>query len=94
MDMLTQKQKILVIAGIAIIAVILIIYYINSTKDIYNYEEANAIEELEEENKNESTEEKKIILHVTGAVINQGIVEVKENSRINDVIEAAGGLTE
>lgn len=34
------------------------------------------------------------MIHVTGAVINEGIVSVKENARINDVIQAAGGLTE
>ena len=33
-------------------------------------------------------------MHITGAVKNEGIVEVKENSRINDAINAAGGTTE
>lgn len=33
-------------------------------------------------------------MHITGAVKNEGVVEVKENSRINDAINAAGGTTE
>ena len=33
-------------------------------------------------------------MHITGAVVNNGIVEVKESARINDVIEAAGGVTD
>lgn len=42
----------------------------------------------------EAPKENVIIVHITGAVKNEGIVEVKENSRINDVINAAGGTTE
>ena len=33
-------------------------------------------------------------VHVTGEVKNPGVVKVKEGSRIEDIIEAAGGLTE
>lgn len=39
-------------------------------------------------------EEKLIIVHVAGAVVNSGIVSLNENSRISDAIEKAGGLTE
>lgn len=42
----------------------------------------------------EAPKENTIIVHITGAVKNEGIVEVKENSRINDAINAAGGTTE
>ena len=41
-----------------------------------------------------SEEEQKVIVHITGAVVNSGIVEVKGSARINDVIEAAGGTTD
>ncbi len=97
MNMLNSKQK--VIAVIAIIAVILIIgyYYINATKSIYGYtnEEELIEEESEEEEPKENKEtEEKIIVHITGAVQKEGIVKVKENARINDVIEEAGGLKE
>ncbi|MCI8519581.1 MAG: hypothetical protein HFJ51_05940 [Clostridia bacterium] len=75
------------------IAIILIFYYINSTKEIYGYEEViNNIEEIDE--KKEEVIENNIIIHITGAVINEGIVSVKETARINDAIEAAGGLRE
>ena len=68
-------------------------YYINSTKDIYSYNDFESqIEEKDEEK--EEIKEKTIIVHVTGAVQNEGIVEVKENARINDVIQSAGGLRE
>ena len=94
MDMLNQKQKIIMIVGIVIIIIVIIFYYINSTKDIYNPIQINeVIEEIEEEEKI-SEEEQKIIVHITGAVVNNGIVEVKESARINDVIEAAGGVTD
>ncbi len=92
--MLNQKQKIIIVIGIAVVAIVIVYYYINSTKDIYNYEEINEIVEEAEEDLGKEQEETKIIVHVTGAVKNNGIVEVKEDARINDVIEAAGGVTE
>ena len=88
MEMLNQKQKILVIGGVIIIVIIFIFYYINSTKDIYNDEQIETA--LKEEDIKEEEIENTIVIHVTGAVKNQGIVTVKENSRINDVIEASG----
>jgi len=90
MNMLNQKQKIIVVIAIIIAIGIIAYYYINSTKDVYSYQgEALKSEETQEEN-----EEEKIIVHITGAVQKEGIVEVKENARINDVINNAGGLTE
>ena len=35
-----------------------------------------------------------MVLHIVGAVKNPGIVKIKEGSRIVDVIEAVGGITE
>ena len=92
MEMLSKKQKILIIIGAIIIILVVGYYYFNSTKDVYNYESFETNEEVaQEENKEE---EKTIIIHVAGAVLNPGIVEVKENARIDDVIKAAGGATE
>lgn len=89
MEMLTQKQKILVIGGVIALALIFIFYYVNSTKDVYEKEEfETAVEEKEEETASDN-KESKIIIHITGAVKNEGIVEVLENARINDVIEKA-----
>ena len=78
--------------GIVITAVVIIYYYINSTKDIYNSEVFSS--GVEENREKDFEDENMIIVHVTGEVKNVGIVKVKENARINDVIEAAGGLTE
>lgn len=94
MNILNQKQKIIAMAAISIVVIVIGYYYINSTKEIYSYTETNS--EIEEDiAKVENNEEaEKIIVHITGGVKKQGVVEVKENSRINDAIEAAGGITE
>lgn len=63
----------------------------NSTKEIYVSEE---FAETEEENIENEELQNEIIIHITGAVKNEGIAKVKEDARINDVIEAAGGLRE
>ena len=95
MEMLNQKQKFIVIIVIIIVIGIIIYYYINSTKSIY---ENSADISFSEENEVETNEieeiKEKIVVHITGAVQNNGIVKVDEDSRINDVVEAAGGLTE
>lgn len=94
MEILNQKQKIIAMAVIAVVFIVIAYYYINTTKDVYNNNEIGQIVETEEENEIEKSEEEKIIVHITGAVKNEGIVEVKEKARINDAIEAAGGVTE
>lgn len=99
MDMLNQKQKTIAIIGIAVVIIIVGYYYINSTKEVYKDKEIqNLVEnnenEILEENQEEQKEEKTILVHITGAVQKNGVVEVKENARINDVVEAAGGITE
>jgi len=94
MDMLNQKQKIILV-GVALLAIgVMLFQYINSTKDVYSYEGGlNVMEVQEEEKTSIETNEERIIVHITGAVNNCGIVQVKESARINDVIEAAGGIT-
>lgn len=98
MEFLNRKQKI-AIAVVATIALIFIGYciinkagkleYINlETEEVYE-EEENKIEETKEEEKEEY-----IIVHITGAVEKQGIVEIKKDARISDVIKKAGGITE
>lgn len=89
MEMLTQKQKILVIGGVIALALIFIFYYINSTKDVLDKDEFETAVEEKEEEPTSDNKESKIIIHITGAVKNEGIVEVLENARINDVIEKA-----
>ena len=45
------------------------------------------------EKEKEEVEKEKIIVHVTGCVENEGIVELEEGARIADAIENAGGAT-
>lgn len=89
--MLNQKQKIIAVIAVIIVGIVLIYSYFTSTKEVYHYEE-----EIVETGKEEITEnqDESIVIHVTGAVKNQGIVKVKENARIYDVIEEAGGTIE
>lgn len=96
--MLNQKQKIIMIIGIIVVVLIIGYYYVNSTKEVYGQKEIrNLIEDNEEQTEEEKQEigkeEKTILVHITGAVEKNGVVEIKENSRINDAIEAAGGIT-
>ena len=105
MDQLKTKQRIILIIGIIIIS-IFIIYYVY-TKDGNNFEiiEENVLipeEEkiLEDEgNVNEDetikeVEEKNIMVHITGAVKNEGVVYLDSDSRVINAIEEAGGATQ
>ena len=73
-------------------------YYIIKKQDDYKYKEIETI--IEEDsaanavNYEEKIEDTSIIVHVTGAIKKDGIIEVKQGDRIADVIEKAGGITE
>lgn len=92
---LNRKQKIL----LSIIAIILITFagiYVYF-KDYSN----NNIEELEVENisnketdKENEEERGKIKVHISGAVKNEGVIELEEGARLIDGIEKVGGFTE
>lgn len=71
-----------------IIAIIIIICvaYPNVNQDEYEKIEISQNETVEEE-------EETIKIHIAGAVVNPGIIEITENARISDAIEKAGGLT-
>lgn len=92
-EMLTQKQKIIGVVGIIVVAIIIGYYYFTSTKEVYGFDDFEE-ESQENEVENVENEQNTIIVHITGAVVNEGIVQVKENARINDAIEAAGGVRE
>lgn len=65
-------------------------FYFNKEQD-YSYLE---ISNNDMEAKNLVEEEKvKIVVHITGQVVNQGIVKLDEGSRVIDAIEMAGGAT-
>lgn len=82
-------KKIIFLSIIVVLAVTYLIYN-------YSNNENNEIieEDLYIETSNQTKENNKIILHITGEVKSPGIIEIDEGSRLNDAIEAAGGLTE
>lgn len=88
-----NKEKIKKISIIVIIMVLIIGYFIYQRKNEFTISEEvvsneNTIEEPKEE------ECKKIIVHISGAVKQEGVVELEEDSRIADAIEKVGGLKE
>lgn len=97
---LTNKQKIILVIITAII-VFGGCYYIYSKDSNIIDTEDNDLKNLEniesnstENNIEEQYSDAMIIVHVSGAVNKEGIVELKVNSRIDDAIEKAGGLRE
>ena len=94
LDNLTKKQKIIVIAiaGIVAIGIMYFIYNKNQVKEDINIENEILVNNVSTNENN--TNDDIVIIHITGSVKNPGIVKLKEGSRIEDAIEAAGGLTE
>lgn len=97
MNNLNKKQKIALL--IIAIAIILIVYYYINSKEQNNFEQTQQdelkIAEVENtNNENEQSKDTTIKVHVSGAVKQEGIVELIENSRVSDAIEEAGGLKE
>lgn len=94
LDNLTKKQKI-ILSIIAIFIAIGIIYFINNKNQTNNIElDENILVSNQDTNQTSQDTEEIVIVHITGSVKNPGIVKLKEGSRIEDAIEAAGGLTE
>lgn len=98
MEKLSQKQKIIIGIIIAVICIGIYIYTKNQNNiEISTYEDIENINQIS----NQKNEEKiinepknKIKIHIAGAVEKEGIVEIEEESRIQDAIEEAGGLKE
>ena len=91
-----SKKKILIIGVIGLIFIIgVMIYYFipNSTENKFvDFESLYSNEETSI--KDEVTEEiAQIVVHISGEVVNQGVISLNENSRIIDAINRAGGLT-
>ena len=106
LESLTLKQKIIFFIIISIM-VIIIIYSIYSslynTDYYFTYEDSNSntnnllFSSTSEINLNNSTdtnsEVNNIVIYICGEVKNSKVITLKENSRICDAIDAAGGLT-
>ena len=90
-NFIKEKKTIIFIILIIIILIGKKIY--NSTQKYNNNVDVNQV--VVNETKDEKEIEEKIIaVHITGAIKNAGVIRIEENSRIEDVIEKAGGLTE
>lgn len=91
------KQK-KIIAIILIIVVVIAYYYLylkNSTEEISNQNlEINNTQESNQTNETKKETQETIIVHVSGAVNIEGIVELDSGSRIANAIEKAGGVKE
>ena len=90
---LKQKQKI--ILGI-IIAIIIgcICYYVYAREEESTTENLENNLEIQEETTKEEYSDETILVHVSGAVKKEGVIELKINSRISDAIEKAEGIRE
>ena len=80
------KSKIILILCIIIIA---ILAYYWSEKEPEEYDINNIVQ-----TQAENIEPEKIIIHISGAVINPGIIKLQAGERIADAIEKAGGCTQ
>ena len=95
------KQKIVMGMIIAVIVISIGVYgffSIQKQNTVLNLNEMLVEENREEVNQEidevkEKEEVGNIVVHITGAVKNKGILRLPEGSRISDAIEAAGGET-
>lgn len=79
--------------GVIVIIVIGGVIYYNHCRENNSINE-NTEEIYYETKEKEEEQENFIIIHITGEIKTPGIIKIKENSRLADAIEAAGGLTE
>ena len=95
MEILNKKQKIIV-EVLIIIMCIVIGYYIISKTEKYDYSDIEKISNIIEEDQevDDNIIENKIVIHITGEVEEEGVIELEKGARISDAIEEAGGTTE
>lgn len=79
--------------GVIVIIVIGGVIYYNHCRENNSINE-NTKEIYYETKEKEEEQENFIVIHITGEIKTPGIIKIKENSRLADAIEAAGGLTE
>lgn len=90
---MTKDRNKLIIAVIIVIALIIIFFnffYKENDEGVQDFSNMNdiVVKNTKEEKKTN------IIIHISGEVKHNGIIQIDEGSRIADVIEKAGGLTE
>lgn len=99
---INDKRKIIISIVITLVFLISFGIYLYLNRDImdeYNFNEIiladseNEINEVNDEENNIEEQEEEIVVHVTGEVKKEGIVYLKQGSRVVDAIEQAGGET-
>lgn len=99
MEKIKKYKIVYIIVCIAVVVLCVCVLFFVDKKEkgeseeifLENYEQ-NANEEIKKDEV--QAEEKNIYVHITGEVINPGVVIAKEGDRIQNVIEKAGGTTE
>lgn len=101
MKKFVENKKLITAIAVIIIVILIIVYtYFYSPDYEYITEESffnETILETTETNefKTEEILEKNLIsVHIAGSVKKEGVIQIEESSRLIDVIEKAGGLTE
>ncbi len=89
------KKNYKIIIVIIIAAIIACTCYHIYAKEENTKETIDIDDNIEEETeKPKKTEAERILVHISGAVNQEGIIEMEEGSRIADAIDKAGGLKE
>ncbi len=85
------KQKQVILIGILLACTICCIcYYVYAKEDTDSTVEIeNVVDEQPEVKEQTKDEEEKILVHVSGAVNQEGVVELETNSRVTNAIEKA-----
>ena len=84
-------KKIIILAFFVLGVVIYIVYKIISNNQ---YEKIELENFTNNEIEQEIEEKEYIVLHITGEVLNPGIIKIEEGARVWDAIDKAGGITE
>lgn len=93
MEKLNFKQKIIIGILIAILVIGIGIYGFVTMQNEENSIDINDMIETENIEQNNSEQEEKIVVHITGEVNKAGVVILPKGARIADAIEAAEGTT-
>ena len=91
------KEKKVIIGVILCLIVLSVIYIFHSNNEYQEIEESQEIlikENSEEKGSETNENEDKVVVHITGAVKTPGVVKLENGSRVEDAINAAGGLTD
>ncbi len=88
------KKIIIIVLIILFILIGLIVSFFSKTKDEIEYTEYENIIDIEKKLESNNEEEKKVKVDIKGFIKNPGVYELSSESRVLDVINAAGGLLE